>query len=269
MTKENIITASDSNQKIKIEYYTDPLCCWSWSFEPQWRRLRYEYSDIISWKYVMGGMLSDWNTYNDPVNTINRPGQMGPLWKEARHVSGMPINDRIWVEHPPKSSYPACLAVKAAELQGQKAGDRFLRKVREAVMLNMMDVSDKEVLLQIARELEEEYPETISYQQFKADLSTKKSLHLLKADLRKVKARGISRYPSLVIKKKGKRGLIITGYRPYEVLVQALRKIKPDATPNHDIKLQEYKNEWGDLTNRELEEVSESVNLNYKNERAY
>ena len=25
---------------LSIEYYTDPLCCWSWAFEPQWRRLR-------------------------------------------------------------------------------------------------------------------------------------------------------------------------------------------------------------------------------------
>jgi hypothetical protein len=25
-----------------IEYFTDPLCSWSWAFEAQWRRLRYE-----------------------------------------------------------------------------------------------------------------------------------------------------------------------------------------------------------------------------------
>lgn len=253
-----------NHQKIRIEYYTDPLCCWSWSFEPQWRKLRYEYSESINWKYVMGGMLTDWNTYNDTVNTIHRPSQMGPLWKEARYISGMPINDRIWVEHPPRSSYPACLAVKAAELQGQMAGDRFLRKVREAVMLRMMDVSDKQVLLQIANELAEQYPDIMNFAQFELDLSSKRALNLLKSDLRKVKARGISRYPSLVFKKKGKRGIIITGYRPYDVLVEAVRKIQSDIVPNNSIKLQDYKKRWGDLTQREVAEVADTALNTYK-----
>ena len=35
---------------------------------------------------------------------------------QTRHVSGMPIDDRIWLEDPPSSSYLACLAVKAAEV---------------------------------------------------------------------------------------------------------------------------------------------------------
>ncbi|GAA0893662.1 hypothetical protein GCM10009122_33410 [Fulvivirga kasyanovii] len=252
-------TTQDEAKKIRIEYYTDPLCCWSWSFEPQWRKLRYEYSDSISWRYVMGGMLTDWNTYNDTVNTINKPAQMGPLWKEARHVSGMPINDRIWVEHPPRSSYPACLAVKAAELQGITAGDRLLRKIREAVMLRMMDVSDKQVLLQVAHELTEECPDVLNYAQFERDLSSKRSINLLKADLRKVRARGISRYPSLVFRKKGKRGIIITGYRPYHVLVEAIRKIQSDIMPTHSIRLQDYKKQWGNLTPREMAEVDAAV----------
>src|SRR5690242_21305745 len=27
---------------LEVIYYTDPLCCWSWAFEPQWRRFLYE-----------------------------------------------------------------------------------------------------------------------------------------------------------------------------------------------------------------------------------
>ncbi|UII31431.1 DsbA family protein [Fulvivirga ulvae] len=245
----------DNTKKIKIEYYTDPLCCWSWSFEPQWRKLRYEYSDSISWKYVMGGMLTDWTTYNDTVNSISKPSQMGPLWKEARHVSGMPINDKIWVEHPPRSSYPACLAVKAAELQGLTAGDRLLRKIREAVMLRMMDVSDKQVLLQVALELREEYPDALNYTQFERDISSKRSINLLKADLRKVRSCGISRYPSLVFRKKGKKKIIVTGYRPYHELVETIYKIQSDIMPANSIRLQDYKKQWGNLTAREMAEV--------------
>ena len=246
---------SHKPSKIRIEYYTDPLCCWSWSFEPQWRRLRYEYEDHINWQYIMGGMITDWRSQANKDN--NRPALMRPLWKEARYVSGMPINDKVWLEHPPRSSFPSCLAVKAAELQGSKTADRYLRKIREAVMLKTQDVSSKDVLLQIALELSQQEPELMHFDRFEEDLDDKKSLSLLKADLRKVKAAGITRYPTLVVRKKGKKSLMLTGYRSYDSLVAKLREFQPDFEVDHKIELQDYKSKWGDLTEREVKEVAE------------
>ncbi len=83
-----------SEVRLELEYYTDPLCAWSWGFEPQWRRLRYEFAAQLRWRYRMGGMLSDWQRYNDPLNDISRPVQMGPLWHQIAEVSGMPLDDR-------------------------------------------------------------------------------------------------------------------------------------------------------------------------------
>ncbi|MEX2336473.1 MAG: DsbA family protein [Fulvivirga sp.] len=241
--------------KLEIEYYTDPLCCWSWGFEPQWRRLRYEYAESLNWRYVVGGMLVDWNSYNDPVNSVSKPAQMGPVWKEAKHLSGMPVNDHIWVENPPKSSYPACLAVKAAGRQGPEAEEKYLRKAREAVMTDLVDISQREVLLSLAGQVAEDNPDAFDPVKFRKDLVAKSTLDLLKKDLRKVKIQGISRYPSLVIKSDSRRGVIITGYRPYEVVVQAMRQVMPDIKPSRKINLNDYKKYWSNLTERELEEV--------------
>src|SRR5690606_12765756 len=110
---------NDQNKvdRVEIEFYTDPLCCWSWAFEPHWRRLRYEYQGKIVWRYRLGGMLPDWKSYNDPINTVSRPIQMGPVWTDASHLSGMPIDSLLWFYNPPESSYPACIAVKCAQLQ--------------------------------------------------------------------------------------------------------------------------------------------------------
>ena len=66
---------------IEIVYYTDPLCCWSWAFEPHWRRLREEFGGALDWRYRMAAMIADWNSYNDPLNSVNRPVQMGPIWR--------------------------------------------------------------------------------------------------------------------------------------------------------------------------------------------
>lgn len=246
-----------AKSKLQVEYYTDPLCCWSWGFEPQWRRLRYEYNDVLNWRYVVGGMLVDWSSYNDPVNSVSKPAQMGSIWQEAKYLSGMPVNERIWWENPPRSSYPACLAVKAASLQGAEAEDSYLRKAREAVMVFMLDISEREVLLNLARQVAEDEPGLLDYVKFRKDLAAKYTLDLLKKDLRKVKIQGISRYPSLLLKSDDNT-LVITGYRPYKALENAIRQLLPDAEPKRKIKLSDYKKHWTSLTDREIAEVAKN-----------
>src|SRR5215217_1789774 len=94
---------------VEIQSFTDPLCCWSWALEPQWRRLRYEYRDQVRWRYRMGGLIPNWNSYTDPMNIVSKPIQMGPVWLEAKYKSGMPLQDKIWFQDPPASSFPACI----------------------------------------------------------------------------------------------------------------------------------------------------------------
>ncbi|WP_245558419.1 DsbA family protein [Fulvivirga imtechensis] len=242
--------------RVEIEYFTDPLCCWSWAFEPQWRRLRYEYKDQVRWKYRMTGLLSDWKAYNDPMNSVTRPTQMGPVWKEAQHISGMPVNDKVWVENPPRSSYPACLAVKTAELQGAKAGEHYLRRVREAVMTELRDVARGDVLQQIAHEVAEEWPGLLDDEQFEHDFSSRAALSDFKKDLKRVKQIGINRYPTLTLKVKGRKGVMITGYRPYSVLLQALQSVCPGIQRSRKIEnIDDYWKYWGTLTDRELSEA--------------
>src|SRR5689334_9454281 len=77
-TKKNNFQADQQLAgSLTITYYTDPLCCWSWGFEPQWRRLLFEYQGSINHRYCMGGLLPGWKNYHDPINNVSRPIQMG------------------------------------------------------------------------------------------------------------------------------------------------------------------------------------------------
>src|SRR5690606_17166903 len=109
----------------------------------------YEYSGKIMWRYRMGGLLPSWNNFNDPMNDVSRPIQMGPIWADVKHRSGMPINNMVWINDPPDSSYPACIAVKCASLQSPDAAEAYLRKTREAVMVDGKNISKQNVLLDI------------------------------------------------------------------------------------------------------------------------
>ena len=46
--------------------------------------------------------------------------------------------------------YMAALAFKAAELQGRKAGMQFLRNMQESLFVSKKNITDENVLLEIA-----------------------------------------------------------------------------------------------------------------------
>lgn len=259
--KDKINTSNTSFQqqadRVEITYYTDPLCCWSWAFEPQWRRLQYEFAGSITWKYCMGGMLPDWRTYNDAANNVTRPLQMGPVWMHAAQVSGMPMNTRIWMEDPPVSSYPACIAVKCAMLQSQEAGELYLRMVREAIMLHGRNIAKQQVLNEIAQELSMANAAVFSADQFSADTVKERGLDAFRPDVIEVQTRQISRFPTLLFRNAATgQAIIMTGYRPYEALLEALQQVAPGLQQTqHASASPDYATHWASITDREMQEA--------------
>ena len=242
---------------VEIQYFTDPLCCWSWALEPQWRRLRYEFSGLLRWRYRMAGLIPSWNNYQDPMNDVTKPIQMGPLWLEAKYKSGMPIRDDIWFRDPPASSFPACIAVKCAGLQSPAAAENYLRRVREAVMLQGRNIAQWEVLLEIARELSASQAPLLDINTFEQQLSGEAARNAFEEDLRQVRLLGISRYPTLTISLANQpTGVMIVGYRPYEALVTALLQVAPDLRPLRQAREEaSYSQYWNGATPREVAEA--------------
>jgi putative protein-disulfide isomerase len=211
--------------RVKIVFYTDPLCCWSWALQPPWQRFIENYKHQITYSYCMGGMIPDWKKFNDPFNSVSRPAQMGPIWMEAQHKTGAEINDLIWIENPPASSYPACIAVKTAALQGCEASEKYLCAVWKAVMADSLDVSKKEVLMEIAGALSTIESADFDFDRFAKEYNTEVSRDAFRNDLRQISYNKIGRFPTMTFTKAGK-GLIITGYRPYQALVEAFDQLQ-------------------------------------------
>lgn len=221
-SQENVSPEMQSGAVTDIVYYTDPLCCWSWALEPQLTRLEKEWPGTINWRYCMGGLLPGWKQYVDNYNSIQRPAQMGPLWMQAGKMMDVPIAHRIWVEDPPATSYPACIAVKCAGLQSAEAGRLYLYHVREAVMLQGLNIARQEILLQVARDIAG-VNKQFSLEQFEEDMKNDRGLEAFRQDLQEVKYRGINRFPTLLIKREAAYGLLVTGFRPAEVLLHLMK----------------------------------------------
>ncbi|MEX2593813.1 MAG: DsbA family protein [Anditalea sp.] len=217
----------NATDQVAIVCFTDPLCCWSWGLQPQLQRLVKEFPDLISIDYCMGGLIPDWTEFSDPLNSIHKPAQMGPMWMQASHLTGRNIDDLIWIEDPPSSSFPACIAVKTAQLQSQEAGSHMLLRLSEAVMENRKNIAKTEVIAEVAEDLANVQPALLDMDRFKKEYNGDLSRESFRQDLKKVKLNNIGRFPTLTINKGSETGIMITGYRPYEALLAAVKQVCP------------------------------------------
>jgi hypothetical protein len=101
-----------------------------------------EFDADLQVTYVMGGLSRE---YAEP----HEPRLLD--WLEHADRSGMPMDPRLWTEGPIRSTYPACMAVKAAAEQGPEAEVRYLRALREGLMCFRRKLDAKEALVEEAR----------------------------------------------------------------------------------------------------------------------
>jgi len=123
-----------------VTYITDPACAASWGVEPMVRRLMADFGDELDFRYVMGGLAREWG-----------PGDHARLitdWLDQADATRMPFDPRIWRDSPLRSSYPACMAMKAAADQNQ-AGP-YLRALREGIFCERRKLDTPDALTDAA-----------------------------------------------------------------------------------------------------------------------
>jgi predicted DsbA family dithiol-disulfide isomerase len=247
--------SSNEADGIAVTYYTDPLCCWSWAMEPHLRRLQYEFGANITWRYCMGGLLPSWKNFNDPVNAVSRPLQMGPVWMHAARLSGMSIDHNLWMRDPPTSSYPACIAFKSVQIQSTQYAELYLRLLREACMLHGKNISRQEELVTLAKRLNQYYPD-FNLSVFKEDLLNGKGREAFRVDLNEVNCSNIVRFPSMIFRKRDQPSILFTGYRSYKALLEIIERMAPDLRKQREVNDPEtYRSHWVTITDKEVDEA--------------
>jgi protein-disulfide isomerase-like protein with CxxC motif len=116
------------------------------------RRLMWEFGDQLRFVWVMGGLARKYGSdYRDEEGGIGSgPDCFADLmahWLDVGAETGMPIDPRLWTKSPIGSTYPACQGVKAAAEQGPEAAYRYLRRLREGLMLERKKLDHPEALV--------------------------------------------------------------------------------------------------------------------------
>ena len=197
---------------LRARCYTDPACSASWAAEPKRRALIVEFGNDLAFTYVMGGLERDYEDDHSDASAGLKAGRIYETlveqWLDQAADSRMPMDPRIWSEGPIRSTYPACMAVKAAAEQGPEAADRYLRAVREGLMCLRRKLDSTEPLVEVAREA------GLDVRRFRVDLQSNAIVEAFGADLEETRSDGA---PLPWIRFDGPAGTArVPGGSPYE-----------------------------------------------------
>lgn len=140
----------------------------SWGNEPNVRRLTVEFGDSLDWRLVMGGLGRDYRGHEKATLAH---------WVEEAALIDMPMDPLLWKESPISSTYPACIAVKAAAEQGPGAAWGYLRVLREGLMCFRRKLDSLEPLVDEARRA------GLDVERFRVDAASHSMLEAFGADL--------------------------------------------------------------------------------------
>lgn len=159
--------------------FTDPFCAWCWASEPQLRRLRWEFGDGVAITFVIAG--------------LRRRLDDGPALAadalDAAARSGMPLDARVFLRDPPGSTHPAGLAVCAvAEQHGGARAEPYLRRLREAILLEGRRRDSAAALQDAARELGPAHP--LDMDRLRSDFASSAIVERFGGGLARRRARG-------------------------------------------------------------------------------
>ena len=242
---------------IEVAYHTDPACPWSWALEPVVRKLMLEFAGKLRWTFVMGGLGR--SLPREPASRA----EMIEEWLRVSADTQAPLDPLVWAEGAIDSTYPACMAVKAAE---EIAGDRgygYLRRLREALMCERRKIDHTEALAEEARAA------GLDVERFRSGLRSHAITEAFAADLERTEAlastiggpvdrasrgAGGAPLPTVVFRGAG-AAREVAGHQPYEAYRSAAIEAGAEPVPLAPLGVEEAVARFGRLTTREVEEL--------------
>ncbi|WP_046175504.1 ClpXP adapter SpxH family protein [Domibacillus indicus] len=197
---------SARQKPLELYVFVDPLCPECWALDPLIRKLQIEYGHYFKLKQVLTGKLTALNASKRPL---------------AVERSGLACKESVWMEEAVESPFLASIAIKAAELQGKRAGSKFLRKIQEQLFLDKENIADLAVLSRCAEEA------GLDKSEFLNDIYSAGATKAFQCDLAITSEMDVDEAPTIVFfnERIEDEGIKIAGLYSYDIYVQILQEI--------------------------------------------
>lgn len=184
--------STSSTKPIELYAFIDPMCTSCWDLQPILRKLQVEYEQYFTLRVVLSTQLATLNS-------------------SSKHA-----NDDEFT-HPALPS----VAIKAAELQGKRAGIRFLQMLQEQVFLDTKNVTTYNVLMDIAKKAR------LDVDEFEVDIKSKDASRAFQCDLYISREMDVTEVPSIVFfnERIEDEGLKVCGIYQYDVYEKILEEM--------------------------------------------
>ncbi len=218
-----------STDRIRFVEYTDPISVWCWGLEPAVRRFEVLYADSVEVDVKMGGLFEDFGPMRETWTRMS-----GGRWKDSMvaFMNGVASQHRMPMD-PERmsgsiddftSTWPACIAFKAGEAQGREAGRRYLRRLREAVLIEGRPIHHRDVQEALAAEA------GLEATAFGTALDDGSARAAFQRDLEECRSLGITGFPTVEVR-RGAESVRVEGWHPWEEIEETVRKLDPGLRP--------------------------------------
>jgi hypothetical protein len=219
-----------------------------------------DFGERLEWTFVMGGLAR--SLAGEPAVRAGRIEE----WLRVSDATQAPLDPLLWADGPLASTYPACMAVKAAAEQADDHGYRYLRRLREAIMCERRKLDQPEALIEEGRAA------GLDVERFRIDLRSNAITESFAADLERteslvgrveVPAAGASRgagdapLPTLVFRGEGGEEGFLAGHQPLEAYRRAALECGAPAGQSAPLGVEEAVARFGRVTTREIEVLCE------------
>ena len=218
---------------VEIVHFADPWCWWSWGLEPVLHRLKEVYGENLKVTYKMGGQFESLQGWMEEYDVDQRSTVE---WiRESIELTKMPIRPDYYFRTGVTSSYPACRAFKAAQLQSEELASRYLRRMMEAFGFECRAATDDEII-SLAEEI------GLDGRRLRKDSHSKAVAKVLDVDREEMHRSGVNFLSLLVRNRDGRQvieGEIFTA-KPFETIIDDLAPGLPKRSPADILEYMEH-----------------------------
>ncbi|OBZ33902.1 DsbA family protein [Megasphaera sp. DISK 18] len=216
-------------EKIILTTFTDPMMGLSYEQEPVYEQLADHFGDRLVFRYVMSGLVRDVSDFMLPeeralpaeegIRLYNR--RLARIYKGEEGIGGLPVNmdgfHLFNADH--RSSYPLCIAYKAAEICCPEKAFSFLLKLRRATIVETRKTTKTDELISIAGEA------GLDKAQFRRAFEDGRATAAFQKDLELTRSLGIHQLPTVQLQ-YGEKAVLVNGMASYEAFVNTIDKLK-------------------------------------------